>query len=206
MIVEKIKDQGFPLARSKSAPLRLDHQNWVPADHVKASFEIKHDGSSIYLRYVVEEEHVRAVNTAFNSAVWEDSCVEFFFSLPADKENYYNFEFNAIGTVLGAYGKDRNSRKWLPPDYLEQIETYPSLGRDPIENIDEFTQWSLQARIPVSVLKFSEIKDLSGMDGHGNFYKCGDKLKEPHFLSWKPVLNPTPDFHLPRYFGQLAFI
>lgn len=206
MIVEKIKDPGFPSAHIEAGPFKLDHQNWVTVDQVRASFDIKHDGSSIYLWYVVEEDHVRAVNTSFNSPVWEDSCVEFFFSLSGDKEHYYNFEFNAIGTVLGAFGKDRNERTWIPSPLLAQIETHPSLGRDPIESIENLTSWNLQVRIPVSVLNFSEIKDLSGEDGYGNFYKCGDKLKQPHYLSWKPVLNPTPDFHLPRYFGQLSFI
>jgi hypothetical protein len=64
----------------------------------------------------------------------------------------------------------------------------------------------MQVSIPVQVLSFSGINDLSGMDAHGNFYKCGDKLKQPHFLSWKPVVLPSPDFHQPRFFGQLSFL
>ncbi len=207
MIVERLPDSHDalkPTIRTVGNHV-LDVQNWVKTDHVSASFDIHHDGSSIYLIYYVLEDHVRAVNTQFNSAVWEDSCVEFFFSLKEDAGNYYNFEFNSIGTVLGAYGRNRNVRKWLSSSELKKIEVLPSLGRKPFDDIKEPTAWSLRIKIPVSTLSFSDISDISGRDGHANFYKCGDNLMTPHFLSWKPVLHPTPDFHLSRYFGQLSF-
>ena len=155
MIVEKISDRA-------DAPQKAEHdisnQNWVEAPQVKVGVSIRHDGSSIYLYYQVEEPQVRAVNTGYNSPVWEDSCVEFFLAFEGD-DGYYNFEINAMQLV-----------------------------------------------IPIETFHFSTLKDLSGVDAHANFYKCGDKLKLPHFLSWKPVLSSTPDFHTPRYFGQLSFL
>jgi hypothetical protein len=191
------------------APKKVEHtisnQNWVEAPHVSAGFSLRHDGSSIYIYYQVEEPQVRAVNTNFNSPVWEDSCVEFFLAFEGD-DGYYNFEINAIGTVLGAFGKDRNKRLHLPDSFLSRIETFPSLGKDPIESLDERTKWEMQLEIPIATFHFSKIENLSGVDAHANFYKCGDKLKQPHFLSWKPVLCSKPDFHTPRYFGQLSFL
>ena len=183
----------------------IGHQNWVGAKDIKASFALGHDGSNIYLLFHVVEPQVRAVNTEFNSPVWEDSCVEFFISLGGDK-NYYNFEINAIGTVLGAYGPDRHQRHHLSDALLSQVTTTPSLGRDPIKNGEQPTQWNMKVVIPIKALHYSKLDSLSGIDGHANFYKCGDKLKHPHFLSWKPVLTSSPDFHTPRYFGQLSFL
>jgi hypothetical protein len=55
------------------------------------------------------------------------------------------------------------------------------------------------------VLHFSAIRNLSGVQAQANFYKCGDKLKQPHYLSWKPVLTSNPDFHQPKYFGEISF-
>jgi hypothetical protein len=43
------------------------------------------------------------------------------------------------------------------------------------------------------------------MKARGNFYKCGDSLSVPHFLSWQPIDNPTPNFHLEKFFGELDF-
>jgi len=202
MVVERIKNRS-------EAPSQVEHaisnQNWVKAPRVNAGFAIRHDGSSIYLYYQVEEPQVRAVNTEFNSSVWEDSCVEFFLTFGGD-DGYYNFEINAIGTVLGAFGKDRNKRFHLPDSLLSQIEATPSLGKEPIEILDKPTTWDMQLILPLETFHFTKIKTLSGVDAHANFYKCGDKLKEPHFLSWKPVLCSKPDFHTPRYFGQLSFL
>ena len=177
--------------------------NWAEAPGVKAGFAIRHDETSIYLYYQVTEPQVLAVNTRINSPVWEDSCVEFF--LQIKEEHYYNFEFNAIGTVLGGYGMDRHKRSQLSDHLLALIDTTPSLGNKPIENLEKRTFWSLRLIIPIRVFHFSNIKSLSGVDAHANFYKCGDKLNQPHFLSWKPVMTSTPDFHQPKYFGVLAF-
>ncbi len=202
MIVEKITGTDHLPAKAEHP---ISNQNWVEAPDVHARFSIRHDGTAIYLYYQVEEPQVRAVNTALNSPVWEDSCVEFFLSFDND-DGYYNFEINAIGTVLGAYGIDRHKRFHLADSLLTLISTTPSLERKPIKSLEKKTFWSMQATIPVRVLHFSRIKSLSGMDAYANFYKCGDKLIRPHFLSWKPVLTSTPDFHVPRYFGQLSFL
>lgn len=202
MLVEKISS-------TDQLPLEAEHpilnQNWVEAPGVTAGFSIRHDGTSIYLNYQVEEPQVRAVNTGFNSPVWEDSCVEFFLSFDGD-DHYYNFEINAIGTLLGAYGPDRHQRIRLSDSPLSMVQTTPSLGRNPIENLEQQTSWSMKVVIPIKVLQFTKIENLSGVSGHANFYKCGDKLKHPHYLSWKPVLTPTPDFHTPHYFGPLSFL
>lgn len=202
MIVEKITGTD---RLPDEAEHPISNQNWVEAPGVQVGFSIRHDSSSIYLCYHVEEPQIRAVNTKINSPVWEDSCVEFFLAFGGD-DGYYNFEINAIGTVLGAFGIDRNKRFHLADSLLTQIETTPSLERKPIENLEQRTFWSMRIIIPVRIFHFSNIKSLSGVDAQANFYKCGDKLKQPHFLSWKPVLTSTPDFHTPKYFGQLYFL
>ena len=199
MIVSRIS-----CARGENPLPGIDNQNWVPVEGVKASFDISHRGSSILLRYVVQEPQVIAVNKGFNSSVWEDSCVEFFISLEGD-ENYYNFEFSAIGTVLGAYGPDRNKRIWSPEDVLEQIQVNPSLGQEAIENLEGDIQWELDIVLPLQVFCHHELSDIAGKKARANFYKCGDKLKKPHFLSWSPVLTPEPNFHCPQFFGDLEF-
>lgn len=46
---------------------------------------------------------------------------------------------------------------------------------------------------------------LDGKTMKGNFYKCGDKLQTPHFLSWSPIGLERPMFHCPAFFGTLSF-
>ena len=207
LIVEKITSADLETStpRKKGAQM-LSAQNWVRAEGVHASFDIFHDGDHIYLRYFVQESQVRAVNTGFQTPVWEDSCVEFFLSLKGDNDRYYNFEFNAIGTILAAYGSNRHERSWLPEEVLKHIEIHPSLGREPFGIINTPTRWELKIRIPKETLVHTPVGDLSGLDGYANFYKCGDKLEQPHYLSWNPVLTEKPDFHTPHFFRHLSFL
>ena len=44
--------------------------------------------------------------------------------------------------------------------------------------------WELALVIPASSFFAHQLKDFNHMEATGNFYKCGDKLETPHFLSW----------------------
>lgn len=169
-----------------------------PLVHVK----IAHATMGILLYYEVQEKHVEAVYKQTNDPVYKDSCVEFFLSV--DGSNYYNLEFNCIGTALIGYGPARRSgRRRLPNETIEQVKAYSSISPEKLENGD--TEWRLMLTIPYTVFEADAIKSLAGMRCRGNFYKCGDDLPEPHYVAWSPIDNPTPDFHLPQYFGELVF-
>lgn len=182
----------------------LEHRNWVDVPSVSVRFDIHHRGTSILLKFRVTEPHVRAIHTEFNSPVWEDSCVEFFIALKDDPA-YYNFEFNAIGTVLGAYGSNRFRRKPVPAALLEHIQTLPSLGTSPVPDLRGSVSWDLDIVLPVRLFHHHRVLDIAGMRTRGNIYKCGDKLDQPHYLSWQPVGTKEADFHRPDFFGELEF-
>lgn len=59
--------------------------------------------------------------------------------------------------------------------------------------------------IPLKTFFMHDIKSLSGKTIRANFYKCGDALKKPHFLSWSPINIEKPDFHRPDFFGEITF-
>ena len=181
----------------------INSDMWGIGCEVKASFNISHDEHNIYLKYFVQESNIKAVNKNFNDPVYEDSCVEFFVSF--DKVNYYNLEFNCIGTMLGAYGRSRNSRQWLDTNLLKKIKVTPSLGTNKINIVASKTKWTLDVVIPISIFTFSDLTSLINKTAFCNFYKCGDKQVVPHFLSWNPILTGEPDFHRPEYFGELSF-
>lgn len=199
MVISRIScavgDAGLPT---------LNHRNWVEAPDVHVEFDMHHRGTSILFKFRVREPQIRAVHTGYNAPVWKDSCVEFFFS-PGDDPNYYNFEFNAIGALLGAYGPDRQHREPIPEEILELIQTTPSLGGDPIENLTGRLSWELDIVLPVKVFHHHRITDIADTRGRGNLYKCGDDLDQPHYLSWMPVQTDDPDFHRPEFFGELEF-
>ena len=166
-------------------------------------FGIGHTGSEILLRYEVHEKATMALVTTDNGAVWQDSCVEFFIAF--DETGYYNFEFNAIGTKLLSFRKERERFTRATAEVMQSITTFPSLGKSPITLREGDIRWSLEAVISLPAFFRHDIADLTGTIARANFYKCGDALPAPHFLSWMPIDNPTPDFHLERFFGGAVF-
>ena len=143
---------------------------------------------------------MRAVNTEINSPVYEDSCVEFFISF--DDTGYYNFECNSLGTFLVYFGKDLATRTPLTIETIEKIQTFTTFQRN-ME--DKNVNWTITWAIPKSTFSNHPDLNLKGKVGKANFYKCGDKLLEPHFISWSNITTEKPDFHRPEFFGEVVF-
>ena len=154
----------------------------------------------LFLKYFVAEKAIRAVSNQVNGKVWEDSCVEFFISF--DSTAYYNLEFNCIGTSLVGFGPSKQERNLLPAPIVEQIATKASISR--LLN-SKAVQWELFIRIPLTTFIHHQPLDLRGRQCRGNFYKCGDLLPEPHFVTWSGINTLEPNFHVPAGFGQLQF-
>ena len=162
-----------------------------------AKFQIAHNDDFIFLHYAVDEEFVKAQYIRPNENVWEDSCVEFFISFD-NKQTYYNFEFNVLGTGLIGYGPaTKSERNRLNAEDIEKVDTYTQVLK-----VDGHKVWNIYLSIPKSILGES---NYVGRTFHANFYKCGDGLPNPHFIAWNNIDYPTPNFHLPEFFGEITF-
>jgi hypothetical protein len=147
------------------------------------SFSIAHGPSALFLQYQVKEKFIRAVSGSINEPVYKDTCVEFFISLD-DGATYYNFEFNCIGTVLAGFGSGRESRELLSQATLEKIETEVCISRGASR-----IEWEITLFIPFETFLYHSLGSLQGKILKANFYKCGDELPEPHFLSWSNIVS-----------------
>ncbi len=167
-------------------------------------FRLAHNGKSIIIEYIVRENYIRAMAGGDNGNVWEDSCVEMFISF--DQSHYYNIECNCRGDVLLACGPDRNHRIYSTTENVSKIKRMSSIKYDStFDNMPAPDEWKLQLIIPVDVFFKDDIEGLHSLSARANFYKCGDKLPTPHFLSWQPIDVESPDFHLPGFFGDIVF-
>lgn len=185
---------------------KIDSLNWSDWPYrPEAAFRIAHTGDAILLHYVVSEEAVRAVATEDNGRVWEDSCVEFFVS-PVDDGIYYNVECNCAGQLLIGGGEGRNGRSHAPRQILDGVDRWALLGRAPFDTRAGQQTWQVALRVPVSAFFMHSAVPLDGRTMRANFYKCGDLLPRPHFLSWNAIGLPRPDFHCPAFFGTLRFL
>ena len=184
--------------------------------HVEVSLSSSGDALSLHFR--VKENTVRAVAPHDNGRVWEDSCCEFFVQVatPGDADNlkspdhaapslYYNFECNAAGTLLIGCGPAREGRELAPPEVLQQVARWSSLGCEPFDEKPAPDEWELTLRIPATALWHHRLTSFDHVTLRGNVYKCGDKLQQPHFLSLFPIPISKPDFHRPDFFREITF-
>ena len=156
----------------------------------------------IVLHYRVSEQSARATYGEDDGKVCTDSCVECFIR-NADSDAYYNIECNCVGTlVIGLRGKDI-ARRHLSLDAMAQVKRWASLGREPFGERPEPTAWELALVIPATVFESYPIHLEEGGKLRANFYKCGDDLPVPHFVSWNPIHTEKPNFHRPECFGEL---
>lgn len=171
--------------------------------------KMMYDDENLFVIFRVNDRFVRCITKDINGPVWEDSCVEFFFSPDKDlPERYFNVEINCGGTPLIHYNivPDENIRM-LDADDIRKIEIAHSLPQiiDP-ENSDEIT-WTLEYRIPLLLTeKYSGVTHpKSGVEWRANFFKIAENNSNPHYMTWVVVDNPVPNFHLPKFFGLLKF-
>lgn len=117
--------------------------NWPEFNYQpKVSFSIACTQAGIILKFYVEEEGTLARILTDNGKVYNDSCVEFFVSLPGD-EAYYNFEFNCIGRLLLGYGTSRHNRLPGPQKATDSIYRQSTLGTEAIAHTSGLVSWEL---------------------------------------------------------------
>lgn len=184
----------------------IDCCNW-PKDFPytpKAAFKLFHDGKNLYIKFDVTENNIHTLVTEDFGEVWTDPCVEFFVS-PDGNMDYYNFECTCIGKMLMAWHPHNEPKENVPLELLDTIKRIPSLGYENFSLREGENSWSLIEIIPADVLFRSGVESWSGKSMRANFYKCGDNLPTPHFLSWNAIDWPEPSFHRPEFFGELVF-
>ena len=180
-----------------------------------ANFPWKNEGDVIPESYVgffaVENEGIHAVLWSFeedvlcnctkrDDPVYTDSCLEVFLMPVEGDGRYINFEVNKNGVYLSEIGTCRADRVFISTltDIEPKIETMEITGNGR-------TAWGYEITIPESL-----ISALYGVDYHitestvkGNFYKCAELSKNPHFGTFFPVKTEKPDFHRPEFFGNI---
>lgn len=189
---EKIKE----LLIKDGKEISINVINWAEFQHLPdVQILTGHSGKHLWLHFQVKNDYIRAENLSDQEPVWQDACVEFFMMV---NEGYRNFEFNCLGVCLSEIGTDRENRKSIPLGELSGIIRYPEFTPENLPDEGEVSDWSLTVGIPFNLTGME-----TGCSFKGNFYKCGDETKIPHYVSWSPIHTKAPDFHQPDFFGEI---
>lgn len=180
-------------------PAAIDQYNWGGAYRPQSEARlclIRKEG--FLLRIMSKEDHPRRVYEKAEDPVYKDSCLEFFvnFKPSESRSGYLNFECNANGALLCAYGDSNQNRKSIRSLGLPVPAAKPFEGNG---------FWGYELFIPLEWIEkiFGSSDFQKGDLIRGNFFKCGDDTEIPHYGSWTVIHNPVPNFHLPKYFGTL---
>ena len=181
--------------------------------HPQTTVRLLYDQQGIYGLFQVHDRFVRCLHTRFQEAVYQDACVEFFVQ-PDGAPGYFNFEFNACGTLLASYVLNpQKDEKGFPKEFrpltqddLSRMKIRSTFKKPIVEETAEPIDWEVEFFISFDVLLryIPEMKIAGrGSRWRGNFYKCAENNSHPHWAAWAPV--PELNFHLPLYFGGFIF-
>ena len=146
---------------------------------------------AIYVNFKTTETHLKAVHNKKNTAVSNDSCMEFFLSPDENDTRYFNFEINPLGVMLLYLCNGRGK--------YTHIEVSHKIFQ--IKSIITSEGWQLFYKVPFSFIMEFFPNTIGNM--RGNFYKCGEKTIHKHYGCWNFVETKKPEFHCPQYFGRL---
>lgn len=156
-------------------------------------------GKGLLVRLSCNEGDPVAQETEPDSCVWLDSCLECFINFRPRESGtgYLNFEVNANGAMLAAYGTGRHNRVFLRSVGLTQ----PQVTLEKTAG-----GWAATFLIGIDLIQqFYGMDQLQPGDTvAANFYKCGSRTPVEHYLCWSPIQADHPDFHLPAWFGTLT--
>jgi len=115
--------------------------------------KLAYDKERLYVIFRVDDQYVCARKQSYQERVYEDSCVEFFFTPGEDvAEGYFNLEINCGGTVLfhHQHGRQVMDRVVNKTDF-EQAEIAHSLPKIIDNEIAEKISWVVEYCPPFSL-------------------------------------------------------
>lgn len=182
------------------SPFKVDNNLWgtktVPETYGYLGFI---PGDGFYLKMVCNEADPLRKYRDMNAPVYRDSAMEAFFLFESERERYIqptylNFEVNANGALLAAYGKERIYRTYFAKEEHQEFACSARIEAD---------RWSAALRIPLSILEhiYGPLCLEAGSTFTCNFYKISEAAEIEHYASWSMIETDVPSFHLPEYFG-----
>ena len=194
--------------RTKS--LLINNENdWGSSHKPQTDAKLCYDNENIYVIFRVKDQYLKCATSRHNGPVWQDSCVEFFFSpYSIAIQKYFNIEVNCNGYAYMAFQRDSKiDYDLFPIEDIEATKIVHTLNSLAVKEIEQPIEWFIEYKLPFAMLaKYSAfLKPQKGTIWRANFYKCAENNSHPHWLSWTKIKSPKPDFHLIQFMGTLKF-
>ncbi|MCK5595453.1 carbohydrate-binding family 9-like protein [bacterium] len=188
---------------------RTKIQNYLPAESSTIG-KLLWDKDYLYVSFKAYDKDIWGYYTKRDDTTYREDVLEIFLKPDAQKESYYNFEINALGTVYDAFNFKRSfaggSRRWGKWD-CEGLRTGIRIKGNLNNWKDEDEYWQLEVAIPFSA--FKEVTSVPKSGDEWCFALCrydySVYLKQGRELSSTAKLSKL-NFHLWEDYDRLLFV
>jgi hypothetical protein len=160
------------------------------------------DDHALYVVIGGVDENVSAEQSNRDDPVSRDDCVEVFFAPDPDSvQLYFNYEFNALGTILDRSPHNGRSSDWDAAGLRVAVNVAGTLN-DP-SDVDR--GWIAEIAIPFADLAPYGAVPQPGQRWRLNLYRIGDSTNR-QYRAWSDTRTERPQFHAPERFGVVRFV
>ncbi|MFH1737640.1 MAG: carbohydrate-binding family 9-like protein [bacterium] len=176
---------------------------WEKGDKEPTEARLLWDDQNLYVCFVAHDRHISAVLTKRDDPVSNDDCVEVFVAPdPENPKKYFNFEINALGTLLDRSPHVKRSADWNAEAIQIAITCDGTLNDE--SDLDRL--WTTEIAIPLAVFK-GVARNVPPADGdiwRLNLYRIGGQVN-PQYSLWSNTQTEKPSYHVPERFGIVRF-
>lgn len=181
-------------------------EGW-PEPALKTFFKMMYDDENLYIGATLEENNITGSLTGRDDIIWKDNDFEIFIDPYGDGLDYYEFEINALGTVMDLLMTKpyRDGGNFLMHWDFKDLQTAVGHNGTVNDPSDTDKAWYVEIAIPLKSIQRGGASPLEQKVWRMNFSRI-EWLKEggPE-ENW--VWSPTGivDIHIPGRWGYVSF-
>ena len=164
------------------------------------------DDDNLYISAVLEEPDVKAQVKVRDDIVYHDNDFEIFLNPYGDSVLYYEYETNALGTVMDLLMDKPYSQggtyimTWDFPGLKSAVKVQGTLNR----SNDTDKGWSVEIMIPFKALSRGGADPRTFKEWRANFSRVEWLTKPEENWVWSPT--GVVDIHIPDKWGIIRFV
>ncbi len=177
---------------------------WTAGAKERTEARLLWDDDNLYVGFTAFDPHISAVLTTRDDPVSRDDCVEVFVSPDtSDVRQYFNFEFNALGTLLDRSPAHKRSKSWNAAGVQVAVTIAGTLN----DATDADSLWTTEIALPFTAFKgyAPHLPPRPGDVWRLNLYRTGGVINL-QYITWSDPQRPQPQFHAPERFGYAHFL
>lgn len=201
----KVTDKEWAAAVPCSDFRDIRGEGWA-APKYQTTFRMLWDDDNLYISAVLEEPDVKAKVSERDDIVYRDNDFEVFLNPYSDSILYYEFEINALGTVMDLLMDKPYSKggtyimTWDFPGLKTAVKVQGTLNK----STDTDKGWSVEIMIPFRGLKRGGDDPLKNKEWKANFSRVEWLTKPEENWVWSPT--GVVDIHHPDRWGTIRFV